>query len=179
MKHGKQELSEVAIKRGYEENVLGLRGILIFGGFLLVLIIATFFLMYVLKNQLEDHAKTTKSSDNPLALSDKERLPPEPRLQSAPGFGVDGPNGRINLELKPPQSEYWELKKIWDTELQNGVKDPKTGAVTALPIEEAKKILLSEGLPSAQASDSGDLFNNSKLYYSSASAGRVATERRR
>ena len=46
---------------------------------------------------------------NPLAMSDREQLPPEPRLQMAPGFGVDTEKGRVNLELSYPQSEYRTL----------------------------------------------------------------------
>src|SRR5882762_5900794 len=54
---------------------------------LTVLTIATFILMWgffrVLKNQ------ETEPPRSPMALTEKDRLPPEPRLQGAPGFSED------------------------------------------------------------------------------------------
>lgn len=177
--HKQQHLSKASIEKGYEENVVGVRGIVAFGIGLFLLIVVTFWLMWALYGVLEENAKETKSSDNPLALNDKERLPPEPRLQGAPGFGVDTPNGRVNLELTPPQSEYWVLEKEWKNLLEKGATDPKTGAVTVLPIEEAKKILLEEKPAAVSSPDAEKLFIESQLRYSSASSGREMTMRRR
>src|SRR6185295_12238862 len=43
----------------------------------------------------------------PMALTKDERLPPEPRLQAAPGFAVTLENGqRIDLQKSVPQAEY-------------------------------------------------------------------------
>ena len=57
----------------------------------------------------------------PMALSEKERLPPEPRLQSAKGFGVELESGqRVGLELSQPQDEYRVLRKQWDENLKTG-----------------------------------------------------------
>lgn len=175
----KQQLSKASLEKGYEENVVGIRGIVAFGVGLFLLIVVTFWLMWALYGVLEEKAKETKSSDNPLALNDKERLPPEPRLQAAPGFGVDTPTGRVNLELMPPQSEYWVLEKEWKKLRENGSKDPKTGAVTVLPIEEAKEILLEEKPAANSSSDAAQLFSESELRYSWSSAGREKTMRRR
>jgi hypothetical protein len=79
-----------------------------------------------------------------MAMNETESLPPEPRLQAAPGFGVSGPNGRVNLELNAPQSEWWQLKKQYQQVWKEGMKDPSTGAVSALPIDKAKEAFLSQ-----------------------------------
>ncbi len=112
-------------------------------------------------------------------MSDKESLPPEPRVQGAPGFGVDGPNGRINIEFRAPQSEYWELQKEWKKIWKDGMKDPKTGAISALSIEDAKKRLLSQNLKSKTGAEAEAAFNASRMSLSDSSSGRKASEKRR
>src|ERR1044071_2006986 len=48
----------------------------------------------------------------PMALTKEERLPPEPRLQAAPGFELKLENGQTEkLELKAPQEEYRILRR--------------------------------------------------------------------
>jgi hypothetical protein len=78
-------------------------------------------------------------------MTEKERLPPEPRLQAAPGFGVNLGEGkeRINLQLREPQAEYNEMRKIWDQALA-GKPDPRTGRVS-MPIEDAMKKVTEDG----------------------------------
>src|SRR5829696_6520591 len=127
----KHEKSFVDFEQPYEQNIIGLKGIFYFGIGLFLLIVITFALMAALLNVFEDDARVNKKSDNPMARTETERLPPEPRLQVAPGFGVEGTDGKINLELKAPQSEYWELHKQWIQTWEHGQKDPATGAVTS------------------------------------------------
>src|SRR5688572_1163933 len=109
----KHEKSFIDFERPYEQNLIGLKGIFVFAALLALFIIVGFFLMWALLNVLEDDAKQTKGDRGPMALSDTERLPPEPRLQVAPGFGVESEHGRVNMELKAPQSEWWELQSQW------------------------------------------------------------------
>jgi hypothetical protein len=79
-----------------------------------------------------------------MALTEQERLPPEPRLQAAPGFGVDeGQGKRVILQLREPQAEYNELRKIWDGMLE-GKPDPRTGQM-GMPIDEAMKRVVEDG----------------------------------
>lgn len=175
-KHGH---SAGAYDKGYEENVIGVKGIAYFGIGLFILIVITFGLMWALMGVLEDKAKETKSSTNPMAMSEREALPPEPRLQAAPGFAIDGPNGQVNLELKAPQSEWWELEKqnkeIWE----KGMKDPSTGTVSAMPIEQAKQSFLSQQVKARFGAEAEKLFEESHLRFSDASSGRAATDRTR
>jgi hypothetical protein len=133
----------------YEENDIKLRGILGFGFFLLALILVTFALMWILQYQILKPQFDENNKAGPMALKPEEKLPPEPRIQAAPGFGVDGPDGRINLELKHPQAEMEEMRKIWGDIEKNGQKkkgaDGKdTGEYVVLPMDEAKKRVLSE-----------------------------------
>jgi hypothetical protein len=173
-----------ALEKGYEENKIGLRGIFIFGVGLFVLIVITFALMYILESYMESQAKEAKDQVNPvreeiLKNNPNAFLPPEPRLQAAPGHGVDTSTGRVSLELKQPQSEWWTLEKVWKEELEKGQVDPKTGTVITLPIEEAKKRLLQEGIKARNDEKSKEEFERSRRIISYSSGGRLANEIRR
>lgn len=175
----RHEKSFVDFERTYEHNVIGLKGIVWFGVGLFLLIVITFGLMWALLNVLEDNAREEKSSDNPMMRRDLENLPPEPRLQSAPGFGVDSAEGRVNLELTAPQSEYWELKRQWDILIEKGEKHPGTGTMIALPVEEGKQRLLGQGVKARSGTDAGASADASRMYISDSSSGRIASEKRR
>jgi hypothetical protein len=175
----KHEKSFVDFEKPYEQNVIGFRGIVYFAVGLFLLIVITFALMWALLGVLEDQARIDKGSNNPMLQSEKDRLPAEPRIQGAPGFGVDGPNGRVNLELTAPQSEWWELEKQYNEVWAKGRVDKATGAVTALPIEVAKQKMLDRKLPAKSGADAEKLFAESQLRFSDASSGRLATDRKR
>ena len=112
---------------------------------LFVLTVITFVLMKLLYNVLENRATKADPPPRPMALTEQERLPPEPRLQAAPGFGVNLGEGKqpINLQLREPQAEYHELAKIWNDVLA-GKPDPRTGKVS-MPIDEAMKKVVEDG----------------------------------
>ena len=178
----KHERSFVDYDKGYETNLIGLRGIAYFGVGLFLLIIVTFGLMWFLENFMEDQAKERDAQNvNPMMenVSKEERLPPEPRLQAAPGFGVGDGNDRVNLELQAPQSEYWELEKRWKKLEAEGQRDPNTGNYVTLPVEEAKKRLLQENVKTRSGADAQNEFNDSRKMYSYSSAGRLETDVRR
>lgn len=175
----KHEKTFVDFDKPYEENLIGMRGIIYFAVGLFLLIVVTFGLMWAFQNVMEDQAKETKDAKSPLALSEKEKLPPEPRVQAAPGFGVDGPNGRINLELKAPQSEYRELHKQWEDLWKNGQTDEKTNTVIALPIEEAKKKLLEQNPKARTGNEAQNALDEARSFISYSSAGRTRTDKRR
>lgn len=179
MGHTTHERSAAELDMPYEKNEIGIKGILWFLVGLLILIVITFALMHAFKNVLEADAVESKKYNEPMMLGEKERLPPEPRLQAAPGFGVDGPNGRISLELTAPQSEYWELRKEWDEMRAKGVKDPNTGAIIALPIADAKKALLEQNIKARSGEDADKTAKESRKYISDAGSGRVASSTRR
>ena len=175
----KHEKSFVDFEQPYEQNVIGLKGIFYFGIGLLLLIIITFGLMWALLNVFEDDAKATKGVSSPMAMSDRDRLPPEPRLQAAPGFGVEGPNGPVNLELRAPQAEYLEMRKEWEELWKHGQKDPHTGAVTSMSIDEAKEKFLGGQIKAKTGPEPEHAAMGSKVYVTDASSGRLAVDKRR
>jgi len=162
----------------YEENEIRLKGIIYFAIGLTALIVVTFALMWALLHVLRDYRAENLGQQNPLAMSEKERLPAEPRLQMAPGFGVDTEKGRVNLELSYPQSEYRVLREEWDRELEKGQKDAATGSYSVLPIDQAKEKVL-ESNPKVKAGSDPALLDQSRMYITDASSGRVLGEKRR
>ncbi len=180
MSSKKHENTVPDIGKGYEENEIGLKGILSFAIGLFLLIVITFGLMWAFLNVLKDKAKQDNADErNPMMMSEKERLPPEPRLQLAPGFGIDSDKGRVNLELMAPGAEYLEYHKqsihLWE----HGRKDEKTGMVTIMPIDEAKAKLLSQNVKAKSGPEAEEFLKNSRGFVSDSSAGRVASEKRR
>lgn len=177
----KHEKSFVDFDKPYEQNLIGIKGIIYFGIGLFILIVITFALMWAFLGVMEDYAKETKSSTQPdvMRLSEREKLPPEPRIQGAPGFGVESEKGRVNLELTAPQSEYWELEKQWRTLWKEGRKDARTGTVVAMPIEKAKQMVLTSGLKAKTTPEAEKVISESKMIITDASAGRVAALKRR
>lgn len=178
----KHEKSFVDYDKGYEENLIGMRGIIYFGVGLFLLIVVTFGLMLLLERAMEDQAKDRDAQIvNPMTenLPKQDRLPPEPRLQSAPGFGVGEGNDRVNFELQAPQSEYWELEKRWKKIEEEGQRDPQTGAVVTLPIEEAKEKLLQQNVKAKSGEAAQKEFDDSRKFISYSSAGRLASDKRK
>lgn len=165
------------LNKPYEQNEIQLRGILWFAVGLSLLIIVTFGLMWSLLGVMGDYFRS--DTTNPMAMSDKERLPPEPRLQGAPGFGVESEKGRVNMELTIPQAEWRELRKQWDVLLKDGRKDTKTGMVSVMPIDEAKKRLLEQGVKARSGADAEAVLAASREFMSDASSGRKGLQKRR
>lgn len=169
----------------YEKDKIELRGIVFFTLGLVLLIGVTFGLMALLQRAMEAQAHEEKDGVSPLAYTIEDRrngigLPPEPRLQAAPGFQVQREDGSTqNLELREPQSEYRELRKDWNKVWDDGRTDPQTGTVITLPIEEAKKKVLEDNLIKsrnpAQANEAQAEVRNIPSY---SSAGRASEIRR-
>ena len=178
MSSKKHSDTAVDLNKPYEENEIQLKGILGFATGLFLLIVITFGLMWAFLNVLKDYSKEGEVK-NPVAMSEKERLPPEPRLQAAPGFGVDSEKGRVNLELGSPQAEYWELQKQWKETWEKGHKDEKTGMVLIMPIDQAKEKLLTQNVKAKSGVEAEKLLKDSRMFISDSSSGRVASETRR
>ncbi|HEU4596392.1 MAG TPA: hypothetical protein VFS10_14745 [Pyrinomonadaceae bacterium] len=108
---------------------------------------AAMYLMFLFFQRREVNAERRPS---PLQRQGEERLPPEPRLQLAPGFGVTSEDGkRVTLaydqagqtETVPqPQSEYWTVRDEWERKLKGyGWVDEQAGTVR-VPVEEAMRV---------------------------------------
>jgi hypothetical protein len=152
----------------HEESDVNVKAILQFVGGLLAFGVIVCVLMWLLFKYFEAREQRieARSPAGPMAFKESEKVPPEPRLQSAPQFGVtveknmpvnaeelgkigkyDEKTGRVSLELNKPQAEMEVMSELWKEQLEKGTKDPNTGRNVGLPIEEAKKKLVEENLP--------------------------------
>jgi hypothetical protein len=121
---------------------------------LAVFTIVTCLAMWLLFRFFESRARADELRASPLARRGAERLPPEPRLQLAPGFGVDIPSGegqqrRVELSYDPegrtdrspqPQSEWWTLQDVWRHELENYGWESREAQTVRLPIRQAMEM---------------------------------------
>ena len=175
----KHEKSFVDFDKPYEQNIIGLRGVIYFAVGLFLLVVITFALMWLLLDVLDTQAQETDNAErNPMLMSERDRLPVGPRLQGAPGFGVETKDGYVNLELMHPQAE-WETvqeqyKEIWE----NGQKS-ENGSYTVLPIEQAKQKVLEESGKTPVTEQGQNILEESMMFMSDSNAGRLATEKRR
>jgi hypothetical protein len=118
------------------------RGILWFVLFLAALIVVSLLLLRGMYNIFESMARAAEGERPVMARTSEERLPPEPRLQGAPGYKVEGEN----LELKEPQAEWKVVRRKWQEEMESyGVVDPDQ-KIARIPIEEAIKTVAREGI---------------------------------
>lgn len=122
-----------------------------------VLTIATFFLNWGFFRVLQNEA--TEPPRSPMALTEKDRLPPEPRLQGAPGFAEDlektaavkqeESGNAITAGASQPKDALYEiniLRRHWNDVLEFGPVD-QSGKRYGMPIEKAKEEILKQGLP--------------------------------
>lgn len=131
----------------HEASDVSVRGVLMF---VLVLTITTAIIslgMWFLFRYF-DAQEAKERRPGPMVLSPNERLPPEPRLQSAPGFAVTLEDGqRVGLERREPQAEYRVLKEQWEQALRGEMKDA-SGNARGIPINQAMdQVVSGEGLP--------------------------------
>jgi hypothetical protein len=141
----------------HETSDVYVSGIVKFLVGLSVLTIATFILTWGLFRSFAN--KATEPPPSPMAFTEKDRLPPEPRLQGAPGFGEDlekstatkkeEPGNAITAGAAQPKDALYEiniLRRHWNDVLANGPVD-QSGKRYGLPIEKAKEEILKQGLP--------------------------------
>jgi hypothetical protein len=161
----------------HETSDINVRAVLTFA---VVLTVSTFVVAFGLRYLFKFfNAQEAKSSrPGPMALTKKEdRLPPEPRLQSAPGFQITLENGQsVNLEKSAPQTEYRVLRKQWEENLKTGLKD-QSGNVVGMPIDAAIDKIVSEGLPSKPKQPNGKLIDYAISMPTASSSGRETEKR--
>jgi hypothetical protein len=149
----------------HEVSDVYVSGIVKFLVALSVLTFATFLLVWTLFRVFEN--RTQEPPPSPMALTEKDRLPPEPRLQGAPGFAEDlektaaikkeESGSAITAGAAQPKDALYEIKILrrhWDDILEKGPVD-QSGQRYGLPIEKAKEEILKQGLPvRSQSADS-------------------------
>jgi hypothetical protein len=141
----------------HEVSDVYIEGIAKFVLALFLLMVVSFVLMWALFRVLKSN--TAETPPPPMALSDKERLPPEPRLQGAPGFAEEldksaaaaqGKKPETSVEISkgapPPKDPMWEIKVVreqWEDVLKNGPVD-QNGQRYGMPIDKAKEEVLKQ-----------------------------------
>ncbi|HSK62297.1 MAG TPA: hypothetical protein VK893_00590 [Pyrinomonadaceae bacterium] len=163
----------------HETSDINVRGVLVF---VLVLTVATIaisagmWLLFKFFNQQEARQEPKRGR---MAVTKKEeRLPPKPRLQAAPGFEVEIPDGRSEgLELQAPQAEYRVLKDYWDQAL-NGQLQDQSGNPMGVPINQAmEQVVSGQGLPARANTTANKLEDYAITMPTAASSGRQTEKR--
>jgi hypothetical protein len=169
---------EIDLSKPYEENDIKLRGTVIFCTVTFLMILFSFVSMWYINLWVNrGMADYEKKNQSPMAMGKQELLPPEPRLQLAPGFGVGEGENRVNLELMHPNAEWKEVHRRWIELEEKGTKDPHTGAVTTLSVHEAKAKLLEMGEKQRPLEEAQKAMADASSIYTGASSGRSVIAR--
>jgi hypothetical protein len=160
----------------HETSDISVSGVLTFVVALIFVTVAIYIGMWLLFGYFESKQAKEKAP-GPMALRNAERLPPEPRLQVAPGFGVKLENGQtVNLQLGPPQAEYKVLNEEW-TRILKGQRTDQSGKPVAIPIDKAIQMIAAQGLPARPNAPSGKIDDFAVSVPTAASSGRVTEKR--
>jgi hypothetical protein len=131
----------------HEASDISVSGVLKFVVGLTVLTVVVFMLMWGMFRFLSAQETEREPPAGPMAMTEQERLPPEPRLQAAKGFGVKLQNGEwVTLENKEPEAEYHVLREQWDRRLNcSGEAGSPEESTDCIPINVAIDKLLEGG----------------------------------
>lgn len=135
----------------HEASDVSVSGLLKFVAALSVMTILVAVLMWGLFRFFNQQENKKEPPAGPMAMTNEESLPPEPRLQSAPGFGVKLENGEwVKLEMREPQAEFRVLREQWEKQLhcEKDEHATPTHSQPCVPIDDAMKRLVQQGLPS-------------------------------
>jgi len=134
----------------HEESDVAVRPLLWFVGGLTAFTIVVCVVVLLMFMYFQKREESQELEASPLARHGAERLPPEPRLQLAPGFGVKSDDGRFHDlsyqatsdHVPQPQSEYLTVRDEWRRELEDyGWADQQAGTVR-VPVEQAMRLYL-------------------------------------
>ena len=150
--HGKEHVTEIPdvsyiknVDVTHEASDVSVSALLKFVGALTLMTIVVSVLMWGLFRFFASQEDKKEPKPGPMAMTKDERLPPEPRLQAAPGFGVKKEDGQwVNLQTREPEAEYRVLREQWDQRLKCAPEHSSGGCV---PIDRAIQKLLETGLP--------------------------------
>ncbi len=150
--------------------------------FVLALTVMTalvYVLMLFLFNFLNTQEEQKEPPAGPMAMSERERLPPEPRLQSAPGFAEDLSKSRGDSTSGNPKDALWEIRVLreqWQRDLNEGPKD-QSGRTLGMPIEAAMQKYVADQNAKAGANQTKtDVEGYGNQLPTAASSGRVSVK---
>jgi hypothetical protein len=161
----------------HEASDISVRGVMMFVVVLSISLIIVSLGVWVLFRYFNAE-ESKEPQPGPMALTKDERLPPEPRLQAAPGFAATLEEGqRVSLERGAPQAEYRVLREQWEKELRGELKD-QSGNPLSMPIDQAmKQVTSGSGLPSRAQTAPGKLEDYAISLPTAASSGRETAKR--
>ena len=135
----------------HEESDVAVRPLLWFVGGLTLFTLVTCLAMFLMFKFFLNRELSQELEASPLARQGEERLPPEPRLQLAPGWQVTSDDGRRQDlsyatdnagHVPQPWSEFLLVKDEWKREAEGyGWADQQAGTVR-VPIEHAMRVYL-------------------------------------
>jgi hypothetical protein len=134
----------------HEESDVAVRPLLWFVGGLTFFTIITCLAMLLLFMFFQAREESEELAPSPLARQGDERLPPEPRLQLAPGWEVETDGRRQNLSyaadnrgyVPQPWSEWILVNEEWQRELNDyGWADEQAGTAR-IPVNRAIDLYL-------------------------------------
>jgi hypothetical protein len=134
----------------HEESDVAVRPLLWFVGGLTAFTLVTCLAMFLMFQFFKAREESQELDRSPLAREGRERLPPEPRLQLAPGWEVETGGKRQDLSystdnaghVPQPWSEYELVNKEWQHELNEyGWADEQAGTAR-LPVGRAIDLYL-------------------------------------
>lgn len=161
----------------HEASDVSVAGVATFVAVLTVTTIVISIGMWILFRYFDAQAAKQRRP-GPMALSQSERLPPEPRLQAAPGFEVTLEDGQqVNLQNKPPQAEYRVLREEWEQALRGQLKD-QSGNSVAIPIDQAMDQVISGGGLPTRAKIAPDKLNDYAISMPTAWSSARETEKK-
>lgn len=150
--------------------------------FVLALTVMTalvYVLMLFLFNFLNTQETQKEPPAGPMAMSEKERLPPEPRLQSAPGFAEDLSKSTGDSASGNPKDPLWEIRVLreqWQRDLNEGPKD-HSGRSLGMPIEAAmQKYVADQNAKASAPQTKNDVEGYGNQLPTAASSGRVSVK---
>jgi hypothetical protein len=116
----------------HETTDVNFRAILAFGGGMIVVGVGISFLVWLLFGYFTSREAQRVPPEYPLAVSQGERVPPEPRLQTA------------------PREDLRDLRASEDAVLDSYGWVDKNAGIVRIPIDEAIRLTLERGLPTRQ-----------------------------
>jgi hypothetical protein len=119
----------------HETSDVDIRAIFGFGGGLIVVAAVIHFVVWLLFGYFTSREALRVPSEYPLAVSQGERTPPEPRLQTA------------------PREDLRELRAAEDTALGSYGWVDRNAGIVRIPIDEAMRLTLERGLPARRSND--------------------------
>jgi hypothetical protein len=157
----------------HEASDVSVSGVVKFVVGLSMLGVAVFVLMWAMFRFFNAQAEK-EPNPGPMAMKPEERLPPDPRLQAAKGFGVKLQNGEwVNLENREPEAEYRVLRGQWDRQLNcNHEEGAEMSVANCTPINTAIDKLIEGGTLKARQAANDSAVNAPSAW----SSGRMSLQ---